>query len=201
MGSALDLLKDWASDNDELAQQFNRTPDMMVRWLNSAQLLFCDRAEVLRSVWIPALDGDGVVSLPDDFLREVQNKVKWDATIFLIKGDFPTLNLLKLSATLRYAIWDGKFWVFAPQAGNPEIPYIRKPEEITKTSLSHSDLDLPTEMQRELITFLDACWARKKGDVVGSKKLEDLFFAKADEYGMKSRLRDVGPPQVQGGWL
>lgn len=201
MGRALDVLKNWAADNDEAAQVFSRTPSLLIRWLNEAQLRFCDKSEVLSGVWEPDLDSDGIAMLPEDFLREYTNRVKWTNFVPLVKGDYPSLVLSNLSTTRAYAIFDGRFWVFAPSSGTPKIPYIKKPDTLFEKSISGMDLSIPSEMGDTLTLCLDAYWARKKGDTVKYLQLLEIFDRKATESGVKDFLRKNPTPTTINGSL
>lgn len=199
MGTAHDLIGTWAADSEEKIGLNSRNPELVLRWLNEAQLRFADLSECLRGVWNPDIFDDGIVDLPEDFLREYVNRIRWTSYVILRKGDYATLRATPLTVTNWYAIYGGKFYVFAPSAGTPEIAYVRKPESISLTSLNTSDLEIPTEYQLDLLTFLDAMWEGRKGNAAQRLAFLEMFNQKANAAGIKFSGRDDAPPTMRGG--
>jgi hypothetical protein len=131
MASASTILGDWASLDPERETLYAHTPALLLRWLNEAQLRFCNKSEILQGVWQPTVPDTGIVALPEDFLREYVDRIQWTTNQYLRKGDLPTLKLLNLSSTMYYAIYGENFYVMSPAAGSPTIHYIKKPVLIT----------------------------------------------------------------------
>lgn len=198
MGTAASLLANWTSSNSERVLLNKNEPELVLRWLNEAQLRFVDRSEVLKSVWTPIVDSDGTAVLPDDFLHEVINRVKWDTNTFLTKGDYPDLILDNFSVASYYAIWGDKFYVFAPASGEPEIPYIRKPDTILLSTINNADLEIPTEFQTDLLLFLDAMWERYVGNSRAGFLMLKEFEAYATQCGMRDAMRKNAVPMMKG---
>lgn len=200
MASAQNVVADWMGDGGERHNLASSRKSLVVRWLNEAQLRFADISECLRGVWTPTLDADGTAALPDDFLREIDGKVKWDAETLLEKADYPTMQIASLGATCAYAIWGGSFYVFDAAAGEPTIPYIKKPLEITERQLATASLEIPTEYHHDLIFFLDAMYARRNNDMPGYVAFLKQFNEVARMAHFKYGTRNDGPVRLPGSW-
>lgn len=200
MGSFNTILSDWGTDEGPRSVLMNTTPDLVCRWLNQAQLRFCDKSEILQGVWEPVLDSSGSETLPDDFLREVPGRVKWEADHFLTKGDYPTLQGLTLSGVEHYAIWQGSFYVFSASSGTPAIPYIRKAETVKTANRATASLEIPTEYHHDLLLFMDAMYARRQGDDRRYLVFIGEFDARAVSAGVHHTMRRE-VPMMRGGLL
>jgi hypothetical protein len=55
--------------------------------------------------------------------------------------------------------------------------------------LANAELEIPTEYYSALITYLDAKWARHKGDIVGSIALMKEFDRMALDAGIEMQAR------------
>lgn len=199
MASVKNVISDWTADRGERHDLYHTTKGLVLRWLNEAQLRFCDKSEVLRGLWEPTLDASGTETLPPDFLREFVNKVKWSDEEPLIKGDYHALRVENWGTTSYYAIYGGKFYVFAAAAGSPTIPYVRKPEVILGSQIDTAELEIPTEYHHELILFLDAMFARRQGDVAGYMALLKEFDANARQAGVEHLSRTDAIQVTMGG--
>lgn len=200
-GTATRLIADWTADGGPRQALYGQVKGLVLRWLNEAQLRFADKSEVLQGVWEPDIDSDGYIALPEDFLREVKDRVKWSADKFLYKGSYPILRTVTLSNTVAYCIWDNKFYVFSASSGSPTVPYIKKPQEISSTALDNADLEIPTEYHHLLILYFDAMFARRNGDYQGYIALLGSFDAAATDAGIEFRNRRDNVPFMQGGVL
>ena len=120
MASAKNVISDWTADQGERFVLFGMAKGLVLRWLNEAQLRFASKSEILRSVWEPSLDSEGWADLPDDFLREVPDRVKWDTDTTLAKVVYADIlqESDDLSGTYYYAIHDGRFYVFTAASGS-----------------------------------------------------------------------------------
>jgi hypothetical protein len=206
MASAATILGDWASLDPEKETLYAHTPTLMLRWLNEAQLRFCNKSEILQGVWQPTVPGTGIIALPADFLREYPDKIQWTTNQYLAKSDYQTLQLLNLSATIYYAIYNGNFYVMSPAAGSPTIYYIRKPLLLNMTIGSAqlwttAELEIPTEYHSIIVDYLDAMWARQKGDLNSSKVLLSLFDKEAIDCGIEMKSRRDGFPIMRGSYF
>lgn len=199
MGTTANFIANWTSSHPERVQLHKNQPELLLRWINEAQLRFADKSQILKSVWTPTIDSTGVVELPDDFLREIPDMVKWDENTRLIKGDYSELALGTFSSTLYYAIWGNNFYVFTEASGTPEIPYIIKPDTLTLTAINTSDLDIPSQYHLDLLLFMDAMWLRMTGG--NSYALMEEFERKAERCGVKEGLRRNAFPMMRGGTL
>lgn len=198
-GTATRLIADWTTDQGPRHTLYGQVKGLVLRWLNEAQLRFVDKSEILEKVWEPTLSSDGYIQLPDDFLRD--GVVKWEADKFLRKGDYGLLNTVSLSATLYYAIYAGKLYVFKAAAGSPTITYLRKPDEIVAGTLANADLELPSEYHAHLLTYMDAMFARRNNDLATWKALMKDFDQEATAAGIEYRQRRQGVRFTEGGVL
>ena len=196
MSTTLDVLSDWAGVSGPRYNLFSTNEDLILRWLNEAQLRFADRSEVLRGIWEPVLDSSGEATIPEDMLRIVKDKVKWDSDEWLKEADYPTVSVLTLSTTEYYSVWNGTFYVFAAAEGEPIIPYIKKPDTLLKTNYRLSDLEVPTEYHHDLIAFLDAQFARHSGATDAYYSLMADFHNKATLAGIKYAERNDPVPHT-----
>jgi hypothetical protein len=132
MASAATILADWASMDPEKEKLYATTPNLLVRWLNEAQLRFCDKSEILEETWNPTITSSGSIALPANFLREYIYDVWWTSDRPMRKGLYSILS--KSTVTYynpMYAIYGNTFYVFPVSAGTPTIRYIKKPTLIT----------------------------------------------------------------------
>lgn len=184
MASVKDIISDWSTDEGERLVLADQVPGLVIRWLNQAQLRFSEISQVLTGVWEPTIDSTGEETLPDDWLREVPDRVLWQTSIGLTKGDYATLKIANLSNPQAYAIWQGKFYVFGPTAGTPTIPYYKKPSEVKTTQYSTASLEIPSEYHHHLILFMDAMFARRSKDYKGYLILRKEFDQSARDAGI-----------------
>lgn len=199
MGTVANLIANWHGSNKDKTLFYSEYPTLVLRWVNGAQDRFANLSESLKDVWTPTIDDEGTADLPDDFLREVPNRVKWSQTVFLQKGDYATLSIANLSTTVAYAIWGNTFYVFAPSAGEPSIPYIKKPEDIALLQINTADLEVTSENQFDLINFLDAMWERQVGNLQASMVMMKDFERGIQEAGERQRSRNDPVPRMVGG--
>lgn len=202
MGTIANIVEEWASSHPSKAAVYASEPAVIVSWINSAQLLFCDKSECLRDVWQPTITSTGNVALPSNFLREIKDRVKWDSTRYLRQIDYPTANLVdSWSDTTNYSIWGSTFYVWGAAAGSPEIPYIKKPTAITTSTLSTADFEIPTEYQFMLRLYFNAMMAERKDDIAGSIALMGEFNNYCKQAYMDT-VRKVDPvPMMRGGFF
>jgi len=201
MATAQDVLNDWAGEDGERYIIFHKNKGLVLRWLNEAQLRFCDLSEIFRGVWSPIISSDGVVSLPDDFLREVPHTIKWAVDTPLTKIDYAVANLTTFSGTYFYSIWGGKFYVWTPAEGTPSIPYFKKPSTITNATLANDDLEIPTEYHSDVLAFLEAKYQQRLGDYGQYLALMSRFDGEARRAGVKYASRNDPVPFMLGGSL
>jgi len=201
MGTAYNVLGDWMAGDDGKEKLLKSNKSLVLRWLNNAQNRHAEISGSLRCVWKPSLDSDGTAPLPEDFLFEFKDKVKWDDHKFLTQIDYATAKILNLSSTCHYSIYGGKFYVFSPTAGEREIPYVKRPTEISSPALKTDDLDTEIQHHDSIILYLDAMYARHKGDLVGSTQLLTLFKAKSEDDGLVYARRNDPVPMMRGGFF
>lgn len=199
MATAAKIISDWTTDEGERHVLYTSTKSLIIRWLNEAQLRFADRSEVLQGVWDASLI-DGSDSLPDDFLREKRDGVLLDSK-YLSKGDYTALSGAGLTSTSHYAIWDGSLHVFSSASGEATIPYIRKPSVIKDASIGTASLEIPSEYQHSLITFLDAMFLRRKEDLMGYRTLLKAFDQDCTDAGIDFQSRRGEILVTKGGLL
>jgi hypothetical protein len=60
---------------------------------------------------------------------------------------------------------------------------------IMSVDLSSAELEIPTEYHSLLVTYLDAMYLRKKGDISGSIQLLQLFDQEAEKAGGEFKNR------------
>lgn len=202
MGTVANVLQDWASSSPEKTSLYANQKDLLIRWANEAQLRYADKSECLRDIWQPTITSTGNIALPDNFKREIKDRVKWDANTYLVQIDYPRANLVtSWSNTTHYSIWGGTFYVWGAAAGTPVIPYIKKPAALTVAAIASENFEIPTEYHYNLFLFLDAMFARSKNDIAGSMQLMKMFDDKADETYMDV-VRDLDPvPKMRGSWF
>jgi len=200
MGTVATFLEDWSSTESGKESLYASEQGKIIRWLNEAQLRFTDKSECLRSVWQPTITSAGVIALPSNFKREIKDRVKWTANRFLKQIDYPTANIYttQFSDAYYYSIWGSNFYVWQPQAGTPDIPYITKPTVITASNISSADLEIPTEYHAYLMLYLDSMWARTQKDIAGSIALLKQFDNGADSV-YTDIVKDNDPvPMIRG---
>lgn len=200
MGSVATLLQTWASDGGPRYELYGKNPGLVHRWLNDGQLRFSEKSEILHGVWQPIFPSSGKVSLPDDFLQFKGDTILWDSTTYLPKVDYEVASIADLSSVECYSIHNGYMYVFAPTAGTPSIPYIRKPDDLLFANIASDDLELPTEFQDRLILYLDAQMARRGNDPSWLALL-DRFDGEAFQAGIKHRSRQSSVSFMRGGML
>jgi hypothetical protein len=61
-----------------------------------------------------------------------------------------------------------------------------------------TELELPTEYHSVLITYLDAMWARQRGDIKTYKALLQNFDQEAIDCGIELKRRRDGFPSMRG---
>jgi hypothetical protein len=186
MASALNVVMDWISISPEKQNFYRDNKELVLRWINEAQLRFVNKSEILCDVWSPEIDSTGSIDLPTDFLKAFKDRVKL--------GSYPLKELnyhdaiyQDFSGVMAYSVYDGKFYVWNAGACSPTIPYLKKPVVIT--DLLTEELEIPTECHNNLIDYLDALWARKKEDYQGHLLLRTGFDNSALEAGARSRQR------------
>ena len=110
MAEAKDILFDWIGTDKEKNSLYSVSPELIVRWLNEANQRYCDLSECIRDIWQPILGADGVAELPDDWLREIKDRVQWTNNVSLTAIDYPTALGRRFTATYYYAIWQNRFY-------------------------------------------------------------------------------------------
>lgn len=201
MGSLKSVLEDWSEGDPKRAELLAQYPGVVLRWINEAQLRYCDKSEILQDVWEPSIPSSGTIALPSDFLREYKDRVKWTDTRYLVQIDYPTANLRTWSDVTHYSIFEGSFFVWAASAGSPSIPYIKKPVVVAIADISTADLETPTEFQHNLLVYLDAMYARRSGAYVDSKQILRIFDEQAIQDGFTFRARRDPSPIIRGSWF
>lgn len=199
MSAVQSVLEDWVAGESDKYVIYPAKQDIALRWLNEGQLRFCDRSEMLRSVWSPTIDATGIISLPSDFLREIKDLVKWAPNWPLWEMDYPKASLLTFSSPRYYSIWGNKMYIWAPAAGSPTIPYMRKPRVLT--SDKNDDLEIPTEYQNALTYYLESKWLKRNKDVAGSLAMLRTFDQMADEAAARYRARRDPVPMMRGSFF
>ena len=201
MAEAKDILFDWIGTDKEKNSLYSVSPELIVRWLNEANQRYCDLSECIRDIWQPILGADGVAELPDDWLREIKDRVQWTNNVSLTAIDYPTALGRRFTATYYYAIWAGRFYVFSPAAGNPTVPYIRRPDQIMTSNLATYTLDVLREKQQNILSFMDSKWARYNKDLTGEASLKAAFDEQARQDGQNLRDRRDPAPMLRGRWF
>lgn len=198
MGTFAQVIEDWAEGQPKKAELKVQYPGVVLRWLNEGQLRYCDRSEILNDVWVPT-SFTGSAALPSDFLREVKDRVKWSSTKFLFQVDHPTALIHEedFSGTNFYSIWEGTFYVWAASSGDPEVPYYKKPSVVAIANIATADLEIPTEFQHNLLTYLDSMFQRRENDIVGSTQLLKIFDSQAREDGLLLKQRREPVPVMR----
>ena len=199
MATVQTTIDNWTSDGGERHTLYGSVPGLVIQWLNAAQLRFTHKSGCLRSTWEPTLDSEGYADLPEDFLKIVKDRVKWSSTQTLIEGNYHDLIQRTMSSTTHYCVHEGKFYVFGPSAGSPVVPYVKKPNTVTIANRTNAFLDIPSEYHEDLVLYLDAMFARRKGDVTGWIALLAAFDDKATKAGMEISRRIDPVPMMKGG--
>lgn len=198
MATLAQVLEDWAEGQPKKAELKVQYPAVVLRWINEAQLRYCDKSEVLTDVWVPS-SFSGSTALPTDFLREIKDRVKWSSTRFLSQIDHPTalIHESNFSGTQFYSIWEGTFYVWASASGDPEIPYIKKPATVAIANIATADLEIPSEYHYNLLTYLDSKFERRENNIPASIELVKLFDSTAREDGMRLSMRRDPVPIIR----
>lgn len=199
MATVQTTIDNWTSDGGERHATYGSVPGLVIQWLNDGQLRFAHKSGCLRSTWEPTLDSEGYCDLPDDFLKIVKDRVKWSSTQTLIEGSYQDLIQRTMTSTTHYCVHEGKFYVFGASAGTPIVPYVKKPGTITIANRTTAYLEIPSEYHTDLVLYLDAMFARKKGDTTGWLTLLGAFDAKAMAAGMEISRRIDPVPMMRGG--
>jgi hypothetical protein len=191
MASALSVTMDWISISPEKQNFYRDNKELVLRWINEAQLRFVNKSEILCGVWSPTIDSSGYIDLPSDFLKAFKDRVKL--------GEYPLMEMNYHDAIFQdfvgveaYSVYNGKFYVWGAGACSPTIPYLKKP--IVITNLLTEDLEIPTEYHNNLIDYLDALWSRKKEDYQGHLGLRTNFDNLALQAGVETRGRTNAVP-------
>jgi hypothetical protein len=201
MADAKNLLSLWIGVDREKTSLYSTNPEMVIGWLNEANIRYCDKGEVIRDIWKPIIDSSGITELPDDFYREIKDRVKWKAGKFLTAMDFAVANIRSFTGTYYYSIWMHTFYVWAPSAGEPEIPYIRRPDDITVTNFANYELDIHREDHTNLLPYMDAMWARYKQDTPSYLALLQAFDNRAEKDGQDIRDKYEPAPRMRSYWF
>lgn len=201
MAEAKDILFDWVGTEREKNTLYSVSPELVVRWLNEANQRYCDLSECIRDIWYPIIDSSGSTTLPDDWLREIKDRVKWTDNVFLTFMDYPTAIMRRFTGTFYYSIWGNQFYIFTPAAGTPTVPYIRRPDYITTSNLATYSLDILREKQQNMLRFMDAKWARYNKDIQGEQALMAMFDEQAKMDGQNLRDRREVLPTIRGRWF
>ena len=181
MATIANTLRDWASTDDAKVALYSSQPSKLLRWINEAQLRFAKRSEMIRDVWSPTITSTGNIALPDNFLREIKDRVKLDANTYLRQIAFSDARLLQISGTYYYSIWNNTFYVWSAGACTPSVPYITKPAVVLLADIATTDLEIPTEYHHTLFLYLDSMWAREQKDIAGSIALLKQFDNECDD--------------------
>jgi len=201
MAEAKDILYDWIGTDREKNTLMASSPELPIRWLNEANQRYCDLSESIQDIWQPIIDSTGIAPLPDDWLRDIKDRIQWTNNVYLTAIDYPTALSRRFTGTFYYSIWKGQFYVWSPAAGSPIVPYIRRPDQITVSNFATYTLDVLREKQQNMISFLDSKWARYNKDVKGELELRDLFDEQARRDGQNFRDRREPLPQIRGRWF
>lgn len=199
MASLAQIAEDWAEGQTEKSELYTQYKGVVLRWINEAQLRYCDKSEILTGLWQPTITSSGNIALPADFLREIKDWVYWSSTIRLVEIDYPTaiVNQNNFSGAQFYSIWNDTFYVWAATAGTPQIPYIKKPAVVAIADIATASLEIPLEFQHNLLTYLDAVFLRRKGDYKGYGVLLANFDMDAAKDGLKFKQRRERPPIIR----
>lgn len=197
MASFAAVLQDWAEGEPDKRKLYAQYQGLVLRWMNEAQLRYCDKSEMLQAVWSATVTS-GSASLPADFLREIQDRVKWDTSTYLVKIDYPTANLVSTFTTTQYySIWNGSLYVWASASGSPTVPYIKKPAVVAIANIGTTSLEIPTEYHHNLLLYLDAWYSRRLGKFAESKQLLTIADNQARQDGIEFHLRRDPPPVMK----
>lgn len=194
-----DIVTEWTYGNDTKQNLTQTSPDFILRWMNQAALRFCDKSEILRSVWTTTTASDGTATLPADFLREIPDRILISTTQPpLQKVAYEDAINIIWGSTVAYSIYNGKLQVWGNAAVSITVPYIQKPTTITTLA---SDSQVPTEYHQTLKIFLDSLWARYEKDISSAQALLDLFDEKCSEHGMSFILRRYRHPKMRSNFF
>lgn len=194
MASALNVIMDFLSISPEKQNFYRDNKELVLRWINEAQLRFVNKSEILCGVWNPTIDNTGSIDLPDNFLKAFKDRV--------MLGDYPLKELNYQDAIFQdytgveaYSVYNGHFYVWNAGSCSPTIPYLKKPTVIT--DLLTEELEIPTEYHNNLLDYLDALWARKKEDFQSHLGLRTSFDNLALQAGVETRNRTNAVPIMQ----
>jgi hypothetical protein len=204
MSTALNIINEWAVDSEEKQKTVKTRSGLVLRWLNQAQLRYVEKAQCLRSVWLPSVPSSGNIVLPADFLYEFPDRIKRNANnitdIFLVKMEYPVADARYHVGLYFYSIYNGTFYVWAKMAATPSVPYVRKPTVLTSYS---SDLEIPTEFQGNLIPYVEAKWLYSKKEITYPQllQMQSAFDLQANNDGLTFRTRNDKIPSTRGSWF
>lgn len=198
MGSVADTIGMWLT-SDEKENFHSKRRNVLLKWVNEAQLQFAVSSELLRDVWSPSVPSTGYIALPSNFIREFEDRVKRSSSeqVFLGKMKYEDASILNITTLSLYSIFNGKLYVWGAQACSPIIPYIKKPTAITFATLQTADLEIPNEYYQNIINFLNAKWLDKMGDFVGSQALMKQFHQDARIVGQREQMKKFGQPVIR----
>ena len=212
MGTAVNVIEDWASTDPEKVGLYVSSKGVILRWLNEAQLRYAVKSECLRDVWSPTITSTGNIALPTDFIREIKDRVKLNDSVVLTQLSFADARNFTFSGTNYYSINDGTFYVWTEAECTPTIPYIKKPTAITIATLPTADLEIPTESHHDLFLYFDSMFARiprtsigrdgntvYRSDIAGSLELLKQFDSEAEDEKYQYLYSNEPTPTVRSG--
>lgn len=201
MGTTLDIVNEWAADNEEKQLLVKTRSGLPLRWINQGQLRYADKSEMLRAVWNPTITSTGNIALVSGFLREFPDLVKYNVSsttnLPLIKIDYWEAINVDFSTTTHYSIHNGSFYVWSAGALTPSITYIKRPTIMT--NILTESLEIPLEFQHNLILYLDIMFDGSKGTINSIDKhvLLKTFDQQAGLDGLKFRQRNDSSPVMR----
>lgn len=199
MGSVSTVIDDFIDSPDKEAF-YAKSARLVLRWINEAQLRHSNKSEVLRGTWTPTITSSGNIALPSDFLREVVDRVQATSGttgVPLYKINYSDAIHIPITGLLYYSIHNGYFYVWSAQACTPKIVYFKKPTVITANTMETADLDIPTECHSTLVFFMEAQWAKSRGDYGGYTLMLNEFEKRAINDGIKYRNRNDTVTRMQ----
>lgn len=204
MATAQDIINEWAADDDEKQRLVKIRSGLPLRWLSQGQIRYSEKSLLLRSVWNPTVPSTGLIALPPDFLYEFPDRVKRNVNattdIFLKKIDYYLAYARYFSGLLFYSIYGGNFYVWAPQAATPSVPYVRKAAVLTTAAV---DLEIPTEYQANLIPYLEMKYLRlaKEISIADFLAMQKNFDMQAADDGIAFRRHMDSQPTMRGSFF
>lgn len=167
MATALNVVNEWASDSEEKQLLVKQQGGLVLRWLNEAQLRFVSNGNTLRDVWSPTITSTGSIALPSDFIREIPDLVKYDASTTngrtLSRVDYAVAFNSTFSGTNYYSVHNGSFYVWSAGALTPSIVYYKKPAALTV--LASDSLSVDTANHSNIVDYLEAKWLYRKKEI------------------------------------